>query len=56
VPKVVPDGKQPMPGYKGKMTDKELEDVIAYIRTSPSEEPTRPQRAIVSFRGEACES
>jgi mono/diheme cytochrome c family protein len=31
--KVVLDGKQPMPGYQGKMSDKELEDVIAYIRT-----------------------
>jgi mono/diheme cytochrome c family protein len=30
---VVLDGKQPMPAYKGKMSDKELEDVIAYIRT-----------------------
>ena len=29
---VVLDGKQPMPGYKGKMSDKELEDVVAYIR------------------------
>lgn len=30
---VVLDGKQPMPGYKGKMSDKDLEDVIGYLRT-----------------------
>lgn len=30
--KVVLDGKQPMPSYKGKMSDKDLEDVTAYIR------------------------
>ena len=30
---VVLEGKQPMPAYKGKMSDKELEDVLAYVRT-----------------------
>ncbi len=27
------EGKPPMPAYKGKMSEKELQDVIAYIRT-----------------------
>lgn len=31
--KVILEGKQPMPSYKGKMSDKELDDVVAYIRT-----------------------
>ena len=31
--KVALDGKSPMPAYKGKMSDRDLEDVIAYIRT-----------------------
>ena len=30
---VVRDGKKPMPAYKKKLTPKEMEDVIAYIRT-----------------------
>ncbi len=30
---VVLEGKQPMPAYKGKMSDKELEDVLAYVRS-----------------------
>lgn len=31
--KITLDGKQPMPAYQGKMSDRELDDVIAYIRT-----------------------
>jgi mono/diheme cytochrome c family protein len=31
--KVTLEGKPPMPGYQGKMSDKDLEDVIGYIRT-----------------------
>jgi mono/diheme cytochrome c family protein len=31
--KITLDGKQPMPAYQGKMSDKDLDDVIAYIRT-----------------------
>ena len=27
------EGKPPMPSFKGKLTDKDLDDVIAYIRT-----------------------
>ena len=27
------EGKPPMPSFKGKLTDKALDDVIAYIRT-----------------------
>lgn len=27
------DGKAPMPAFKGKIRDKDLDDVIAYIRT-----------------------
>ena len=30
--KVTLEGKQPMPAYQGKMSDKDLDDVIAYIR------------------------
>lgn len=30
---VILEGKQPMPAYKGKVSDKELEDVLAYVRT-----------------------
>ena len=29
---VVVDGKQPMPAYKGKVSDRDLEDVLAYVR------------------------
>jgi mono/diheme cytochrome c family protein len=31
--KVTLEGKQPMPAYKGKIRDKDLDDVVAYIRT-----------------------
>lgn len=31
--KVILEGKQPMPSYKGKISDKELDGVVAYIRT-----------------------
>lgn len=31
--KVALDGKSPMPAYKGKISDKDLEDVVAHIRT-----------------------
>lgn len=31
--KITVDGKQPMPAYQGKISDKDLDDVIAYIRT-----------------------
>ena len=50
MPKVVLDGKQPMPGYKGKMSDKELVDVIVYIRTFAKWGAHATERAIVSFR------
>ena len=30
---VILEGKQPMPAYKGKMSDKELEDVLAHVRS-----------------------
>lgn len=30
---VVLEGKQPMPAFKGKIADRDLDDVIAYIRT-----------------------
>ncbi|WP_051979540.1 c-type cytochrome [Edaphobacter aggregans] len=30
---VVTDGKAKMPGYKGKLTDAQIKDVVAYIRT-----------------------
>ena len=39
-----------MPGYKGKMSDKELVDVIAYIRTFAKWGAHATERAIVSFR------
>lgn len=31
--KTVLDGEAPMPAYKGKISEKDLEDVIGYIRT-----------------------
>ena len=31
--KIALDGKPPMPSYRGKISDKDLEDVTAYIRT-----------------------
>ncbi len=31
--KITLEGKQPMPAYEGKMSAKDLDDVIAYIRT-----------------------
>lgn len=31
--KVTKDGKKPMPGYATKLSDQEIVDVIAYIRT-----------------------
>lgn len=31
--KITLEGKQPMPAYQGKVSDKDLDDVIAYIRT-----------------------
>lgn len=31
--KVTKDGKKPMPGYATKLSDQEIADVIAYIRT-----------------------
>ena len=31
--KITKDGKKPMPGYATKLSDQEIADVIAYIRT-----------------------
>lgn len=31
--KITLEGKQPMPAYQGKISDKDLEDAIGYIRT-----------------------
>jgi mono/diheme cytochrome c family protein len=31
--KVIEDGKKPMPGYKGKLTDDQIKDVVKYIRS-----------------------
>ncbi len=31
--KIVGDGKNTMPGFKGQLTDQEIEDVVAYERT-----------------------
>ena len=31
--KIAQEGKPPMPAYRGRISDKDLDDVIAYIRT-----------------------
>ena len=30
---IISDGKKPMPGYKGKLTDDQIQEVVKYIRT-----------------------
>ena len=30
---IISDGKKPMPGYKGKLTDAEIQGLVKYIRT-----------------------
>jgi cytochrome c6 len=30
---VIANGKKPMPGYKGKLTDDQISDLVKYIRT-----------------------
>lgn len=30
---VIANGKKPMPGYKGKLTDDQISDVVKYLRT-----------------------
>ncbi len=31
--KAIVEGKAPMPGYKGQLSDQEIDDVVAYIRS-----------------------